>query len=155
MFEVCIPRTDPAVASPASATVEVVTGGGEVVLVLEHEAAVRAPVCRGLRQQGYYVLEAANADQALLVLQEYHAPVHLVIVDISEPNVNAGELIGLLQSWYPSLKVLLVTNAEESGTTGTPDLPAGSARTVNKPFTAKRLALVVRSLLDDREPVAS
>src|ERR1044071_2914809 len=81
----------------------------EVILVVEDETLVRAPICRTLRKIGYTVLEANNGEDALKVMQAYHAPIHLVISDVQMPEMDGAELITLLRDWYPKLRVLFMS----------------------------------------------
>ncbi|MBI4530720.1 MAG: PAS domain S-box protein, partial [Candidatus Latescibacteria bacterium] len=54
--------------------------GAEVVLVVEDELKVRTMVARVLRTQGYTVLEAATADEALHLTQKHdREPIHLLV----------------------------------------------------------------------------
>src|SRR5207253_1639034 len=70
--------------------------GSEVVLVVEDEPGVRAPICRSLRKLGYFVIEAENGEDALRKLEDYHAPVHLLVTDVIMPEMNGAELTQLL-----------------------------------------------------------
>ena len=81
----------------------------EVVLVVEDETLVRGPICRTLRKLGYSVLEADNGEDALKVMQAYHAPIHLVVTDVQMPEMDGAELITLLRDWYPKLRVLFIS----------------------------------------------
>lgn len=79
------------------------------VLVVEDEGIVRAPLCRALRNEGYTVLEAANGEDALRVLQQHHAPVHLVITDVRMPAMRGDELVAMLRDWYPAIRVMFMS----------------------------------------------
>jgi CheY-like chemotaxis protein len=46
------------------------TAGTETVLVVEDEVLIRMVISTYLRDCGYRVIEAANADEAILVLQQ-------------------------------------------------------------------------------------
>lgn len=153
LFEVCLPHVDAKAAPQSSATQKVVMGGGEVVLVIESDAKVRAPICRALRQLGYYVLDAQSGDAALTALQDYHAPVHLVITEFSAPSVDGSDALGVIQSLFPKLKIIFVSGQDSEGSHPPKGLPAG-ARFIAKPYTAKRLAATVRMLLDEVEYVS-
>src|SRR5215210_748959 len=87
--------------------------GNEVILVVEDEEGVRSLVCRTLRQLGYFVLEAKHGEDALTVLQDYHAPAHAVVCDLRMPEMGGAELIEMLHAWYPGLKVLFVSGFSE------------------------------------------
>ena len=89
--------------------VEVAVKPSGTVLVVEDEGIVRAPLCRALRNEGYTVLEAANGEDALRVLQQHHAPVHLVITDVRMPAMRGDELVAMLRDWYPSLRVMFIS----------------------------------------------
>jgi two-component system cell cycle sensor histidine kinase/response regulator CckA len=118
------------------------------VLVVEDESNVRAPICRVLRNLGYFVLEAGNGKEALKVMEEYHSPVHLVITDIMMPEMDGAELVGMLRDWYPRMRVLFISGVSPQY------LDADRAATVRgcaflaKPFSLDVLAKQVREVLD-------
>lgn len=120
--------------------------GTEVVLVVDDEESVRAPITRMLRHLGYFVLEASNGENALHVMQDYHSPIHLVVSDVRMPEMEGTELVEMLRSWFPQMRVLLI-----SGVAGHGAAEAGSIEGSDflaKPFTLDELAGKVRKLLD-------
>jgi two-component system cell cycle sensor histidine kinase/response regulator CckA len=119
----------------------------EVVLVVEDEAIVRAPVCRTLRNLGYFVLEANNGEDALLVMQNYHAPIHLIITDVRMPEMNGPELVALLRDWYPRMKVLFISGYSNEYLEAQGGMVHGSAF-LAKPFSMEELGTRVRQTLD-------
>ena len=119
----------------------------EVVLVVEDEAVVRAPLCRSLRNAGYFVLEANNGEDALMVMQEYHAPIHLVITDVQMPEMDGAELVGLLRDWYPRMRVLFISGYSKQYLDSRGGTVDGSAF-LAKPFGMRELTARVREILD-------
>lgn len=143
-----LPRVSGTVSSePASAA----DAGqpAEVVLVVEDEPSVRAPMCRMLREQGYLVLEAANGEHALRVMQEHHAPIHLVITDVMMPEMDGAELVSLLRDWYPGMRVLFISGYSKQFLEARGDTVEGSAF-MAKPFGLDAMARRVRELLDEK-----
>jgi hypothetical protein len=121
--------------------------GGEVVLVVEDEPQVRAPICRMLRNLGYFVLEADHGEHALQVMHEHHMPVHLVISDVMMPEMDGTQLVALLRSWYPSMRVLFISGYSAQYLEAKGDTVDGSAF-LAKPFRLEVLSQRVRELLD-------
>lgn len=121
----------------------------EVILVVEDEPSVRAPMCRMLREQGYLVLEAANGEHALRVMQEHHAPIHLVITDVMMPEMDGAELVSLLRDWYPGMRVLFISGYSKQFLEARGDTAEGSAF-LAKPFSLDAMARRVRELLDEK-----
>ena len=67
----------------------------ETILVVEDEILIRVPISQYLRDCGYKVIEAANADEAMTALQHKETIVDLVFSDIEMPGerwVRACEL---------------------------------------------------------------
>lgn len=120
--------------------------GSAVILVVDDEEAVRAPISRMLRHLGYFVLEATNGEHALHVMQEYHSPVHLVISDVRMPEMEGTELVSLLRGWYPQIRVLLISGVAGHGGAEAAMIPGGAF--LAKPFSLDELSTTVRSLLN-------
>jgi two-component system cell cycle sensor histidine kinase/response regulator CckA len=136
-----------AVATPALPAEAI--NAAEVVLVVEDEASVRAPMCRMLREHGYHVLEAGNGEHALRVMQEHHAPIHLVITDVMMPEMDGAELVSLLRDWYPSMCVLFISGYSRQFLEARGDSVEGSAF-LAKPFSLEAMSRRVRELLDEK-----
>jgi len=122
-------------------------GGQETVLVVEDEAPLRSVICRSLEQLGYEILEAEHGEDALRVLHEHHAPIHLLVTDLVMPEMGGSELGRLLHQWYPNVRVLFASGHGADKATKDPVLIRQSSY-LPKPFTIQQLAEHVRELLD-------
>jgi PAS domain S-box-containing protein len=114
--------------------------GGETILVVEDEDAVRRLTCRILSRQGYRVLEAPDGQHALNAWGRHGDEIDLLLTDVVMPGMSGKELaeeIGIepvFMSGYTDDVVL------RHGVEG--------LRLVEKPFNAETLLSAVRSALD-------
>ena len=62
----------------------------ETILLVEDEVLVRMPIAQYLRDCGYKVIEAVNADEAMTVLLHRETAVDIVFSDIEMPGSVDG-----------------------------------------------------------------
>ncbi len=122
--------------------------GRETILLVEDEAAVRSLAARILREQGYTILEAANGEKALrLVEAKPELEIQLLLTDVVMPLLGGQGLAEQLSAARPHLKVLFM-----SGYTDNPIAHHGvleaSIAFLKKPFSPSALAHKVRKVLD-------
>ncbi len=101
-----------AVAAPAPLTVDVSAmpqGRGETVLLVEDGEAVRAAVRASLEQLNYRVLEAANGEEALAVMEERGDQVAVVVSDVVMPVMGGIALLHALGERGWEKPVILLT----------------------------------------------
>ncbi|WP_396625835.1 PAS domain S-box protein [Luteitalea sp.] len=147
-FSLFFPITLKAATEDAAEVVTAVgVGGGETLLVVEDEPAVRTLAVAALTRQGYRVLQAASPPEALAVARTHAAPIDLLLSDVVMPGGSATSIIDGLADTYPSLKVLFMSGypADEAVRRG---VVAGEANFLQKPFTPTSLTTRVRQLLD-------
>ena len=125
---------------------EPVEGGHETILVVEDEPAVRAATVEMLSALGYRTFEAANADDALTIIQSGKF-VDLLFTDVVMPGtLRSPELAQKSREVLPELAVLYTSGyAKELTIPGRqlgPDVDL-----LPKPYTADALASRVRAAL--------
>jgi len=80
----------------------------ETILVVEDDILVRMPIAQYLRDCGYKVIEASNADEAMQVLLHQGTSVDVVFSDIDMPGaVDGFGLAKWIREHRPGLEVLL------------------------------------------------
>jgi two-component system, NtrC family, sensor kinase len=119
---------------------------GECVLVVEDDADVRKYVVETLASQGYDVLEAAEAEGALRLLDEI-PEVHLLLTDVVMPGMNGRKLADEAKLRRPALKILYMTGYSRNAIMHQGRLDAG-VDLLQKPITSEHLAAAVRKALD-------
>jgi DNA-binding NtrC family response regulator len=121
------------------------------LLVVDDDPAVRDLEAEVLRLQGYAVLEAKSAAEALRVAGET-AMIHLLITDLVMPEVDGLELTRQFRAVHPKTPVLMVSGS----------LPLLRARSeldlhrfdfLAKPFQCSELLHKVRTLLEAAAPL--
>jgi two-component system cell cycle sensor histidine kinase/response regulator CckA len=146
-FNIYLPRIDagplPADTGPTS---RIELRGGETVLVVEDDDAVRSLTTTILRGHGYNVLDAGNGQEACLVAKSHRGRIHLLLTDVVMPGMNGKELSKMLLGLYPQLKVLLMSGYAENVIARRGVLDSEVAF-IQKPFTSDGLAAKVRQLL--------
>lgn len=117
-------------------------GHGEMVLVVEDNAALRRVAVRQLTRLGYAVIEADSAEAALGQLAA--TKVRVLFTDVVMPGgINGFELAQRAREAQPDIKVLLTSGFPEQSA----DLPATGERLLNKPYRAADLARALRATL--------
>jgi len=146
-FRVYLPRVEGAAPAPRREAPAPAAGGGETVLVVEDQEALRQLLARLLTAAGYRVLTAANGVEALRASAAHDGAVHLVLTDVVMPEMGGLELTASLRARHPGLRVLFMSGYTEEAVArhGVLD-PARNF--LGKPFTAADLARRVRELLD-------
>ena len=146
-FTVYLPQTDavlrPLPAAPASRAVQ---AGTETVLVVEDAVELRSLIERFLSRQGYTVLIAADAGEAL-ALFDRHAGIDLLLTDVVLPGISGPELSRRLVESRPGLRVIYMSGYAEATIVQRGVVLPGLAF-LPKPFTASQLCLKVRGTLD-------
>ena len=123
--------------------------GGESILIVEDDAGIRALTASLLREQGYQVMEAANAEEAV-VASEQLSTIDLLLTDVVMPGMNGHELAALLVASRPSLRVVYMSGYTENGTLQQGLLEPG-LNFLSKPFRPEELVGKVGEVLAGRK----
>ena len=107
---------------------------------------MRLLTVEALRELGYVVVHAANAEDALKKL-ETHPDVRLLFTDIVMPNMNGRKLADQALQARPELKLLFTTGFTRNAVVHNGVLDHG-VNFLAKPFTIDQLAAKVREVLD-------
>lgn len=119
------------------------------ILVVDDEALVRTMVAEELRDHDYAVVEAADADEALSILQD-DIPVDLLLTDVRMPGrIDGAGLARVARAEYPALKIVVV-----SGHMSASEIEGTADGFFVKPFDFGKLIDRVRTLLPENPRAA-
>ncbi len=79
-----------------------------LILVVDDDADVRPLAASILREAGFRVLEAADGDQAVRIL-DHHRDVALIFTDIVMPGLDGIALAQRAKSMRPEVKIIYAT----------------------------------------------
>lgn len=108
-FTVCLPAVasagpaEPEVLPPVDETVE------GCVVIVDDDPLVREASARALVYAGIDVRAAADADQALAILEELGGHAAILVTDVVMPGTGGRELVTRAQQLIPGLPVLYIT----------------------------------------------
>ncbi|MES2180133.1 MAG: PAS domain S-box protein [Gemmatimonadota bacterium] len=119
---------------------------GETVLLVEDAEGLRTLIKRILERQGYGVLVASSAGEAL-ELFERHTTIDLVLTDVIMPGGNGAELTRRLVAQRPDIRVVHMSGYTEDAITHQGVLQEG-IDFLQKPFTSEALGRKLREVLD-------
>ena len=142
------PVTESSAATPADAAPapESERKGQETLMVVEDEAAVRNLVASALRHDGYQLLLATSAEEALRLDQEHTGPIDLLLTDAIMPGKSGIELASAMTARRPGLPVIIMSGyTEETLSAGPLEKPISL---LQKPFTPRELRRRIRDMLD-------
>ncbi len=113
------------------------------ILVVEDEELARLIVCDYLKEGGFAVLEASNAEQAIAIL-EARADVRAVLLDVVMPGAMDGiALAHLIHTRWPGIGLLVMSG---KGVPKMAQLPRG-AGFLPKPYFGPSVVGRVRAII--------
>jgi signal transduction histidine kinase/CheY-like chemotaxis protein len=122
-------------------------GGSETILLVEDESGVRQVAARMLGAQGYRVIEAASAEEALEILAASGDTIHLMLTDVMLPGLGGRELAERVAGMRAGIKVIFASGYTDDVVLQH-QLVARHGAFVQKPFTPRSLGRKVREVLD-------
>ena len=145
--KIYLPRATGLNQTAAEALVSVdVEGGSEAVLVVEDDPLVRRYVMTQIESLGYTTLEAANATDALHIIDN-GANIDLLFTDVIMPgHMNGRQLVDEALKRRPGLKTLYTSGYTENAIVHHGRLDSG-VLLLAKPYRKSELARMIRLAL--------
>ncbi|HEV7503659.1 MAG TPA: ATP-binding protein [Thermoanaerobaculia bacterium] len=139
---------------PVTRETEVVRGGAvagssdrgsETILLVEDEDEVRTVLNQILISKGYRVLQASSGEEALILSRLHRGVVHVLLTDVTMPEMKGPELAQRLRAERPQTRVLFMSGYnDEQLSDGGPASPV----CLQKPFSPQVLGEALRAALD-------
>jgi len=114
------------------------------VLIVDDELLIRDLLVEVMQNRGFTVLEAADAEQASVILGNMNNRVDVLISDIRLPGMDGRELAKVARNLRPDLKVLFLSGYASAPREGYLD---SSTEFMAKPFRINEVAEHVEALL--------
>lgn len=113
------------------------------ILIVDDERQIARVLSRGLTTKGYEVHVASDGEAALQTFSDWHP--HLIVTDLSMPNMGGLELCRRLRAFSDVPIIVLSVKGEERAKVEA--LDAGADDYVTKPFGMDELLARVRAAL--------
>jgi two-component system, cell cycle sensor histidine kinase and response regulator CckA len=146
-FSVYLPLAETRNAeSLAARQTEIPFGGGELVMVVDDETAIREIAKGTLENFGYRVLTASDGAEALALYAEHKGEIAVVLTDMMMPLMDGPATIRALKKINPKIRIIassgLDVNDKMAEATG-----AGIKSFLPKPYTAGKLLKTLAEVL--------
>jgi CheY-like chemotaxis protein len=122
----------------------------QTVLLVDEDDAMRALAREELRREGYVVLEAKHAADALRIAERHPDEIHVLLTSLSLPHMSGRDLASRLSTERPRLKRILAAPTTESLT----HQEIADGAFLRRPYAPDALLSSVRHLLraDSHQP---
>ena len=146
-FKVYLPvAPDQVAVAGASASAPPPTGHGELVLVVDDEPAVNSAAQAVLEANGYRVMVAADATEALVKFTENSHDIAIVLTDIVMPVIDGVLFLRTLRQLNPTIPVIASTgHSEQKQFAAMREL--GIESVLHKPYNAGTLLRTIHAAL--------
>ncbi|HMV47719.1 MAG TPA: ATP-binding protein [Blastocatellia bacterium] len=138
-FKIYLPAIETAQAAPVKAArADLPLGNGELVMVVDDEAAIRDIARETLLTFGYQVLVANDGTEALALYSQHKDEIRCVITDMMMPFLDGPATIRALRKLAPQLKIIATSGLKANGKTAEA-AQLGVETFLQKPYTAEAL----------------
>jgi PAS domain S-box-containing protein len=134
-FAVYLPAVE-GTACQSAPEVKLLKGKGEMILVVDDEAAVRQITQVSLEEYNYRVLCASDGIEAIAIYAQHQDEIKVVLIDLMMPNLDGITAIRTLRKMNPQVKIIATSGLSSQREAA---LAAGASRFLAKPYTAEVL----------------
>jgi PAS domain S-box-containing protein len=155
-FTIYIPLVPGKAAAPTSS--EMPDAGlrpaRRTVVLVEDETSLRRYAARVLREHGYRVFDAADAEDAMQIFRKADETIDLLLTDVVMPGMNGHVLANEVRLLWPATKVLYMTGYTEE-TVLRNGVKDSEIELLQKPFPPAVLLRRVAAVLEEEATSAS
>jgi len=146
-FRVHLPATGTLAGDGGDAAEDGPAGRGEMVLLVDDEAPIRAATQRTLEKYGYRVVTASNGADAVPLFVQHRDAIRVVVTDAMMPMMSGVEMIRALRVIEPHIRVVAATGLDHENRRA--ELAAlGVTEILSKPYETSALLNALRRVLD-------
>jgi PAS domain S-box-containing protein len=146
-FRIYIPATGTASHVPVpGGEPDLPTGNGELILVIDDEAAIREITRETLEAYGYKAVTASDGAEGVAAFAAGKKEIKVVITDIMMPVMDGTAAILALMKINPEVKIIAASGLTARGQVDAPPDPHVQAF-LTKPYTAEKLLKVLAKTL--------
>ena len=146
-FSVCFPAVD---GQEGGATTMADNmhprGSGELILIVDDEAAVRTITQQTLEMYGYRVLIASDGTEAVALYSMHRTEIAVVVTDMMMPVMGGQATIQVLQRLNAAVKIIAASGLANDGSFARATA-MGVKHFLPKPFTAHTILTALRAVL--------
>ena len=124
-------------------------GNGELILIVDDEAAVRTITQQTLETYGYRVLVAADGTEAVALYSMHRAEIAVVVTDMMMPVMGGQATIQVLQRLNRDVQIIAASGLTNDGSAARATA-MGVKHFLPKPFTAQTVLTALRQVLSER-----
>jgi CheY-like chemotaxis protein len=146
-FTGLFPATDQPLQPSTPTTAALHAQGGETVLLVEDEDAIREVTRRILARHGYEVLVAAGGADAVRIAEERRDPIDVLRTDVVMPEMLGKEVAERVRAVQPGVRVLFMSGYAQPVLTSSGTLSEGVVL-VEKPFNEGGLLAKLKEVLE-------
>jgi two-component system cell cycle sensor histidine kinase/response regulator CckA len=152
-FKVYLPVADAGqLRSAEESPAEIPSGHGEMILVVDDEAAIREIARQTLENCGYRVLAASDGAEAIALYAEKKDEIEAVLTDMMMPYMDGPATIRALHRLNPYVKIIATSGLDADGKV-IENAGPGVRAFLSKPYTAEKLLLTLAEVLSEvQEP---
>ena len=146
-FKVFLPAIETNEIAQVQETFQALPGGkGELILVVDDEAAIREITKESLETYAYKVLSASDGIEAIALYAQHRQQIALVLVDMMMPSMDGATTIRLLQKMNPNIKIIAVSGLMSNYKFDQVE-DIGIKAFLSKPYTAKELFNTIKLVI--------
>jgi PAS domain S-box-containing protein len=153
-FKVFLPANGGATNQLGESSTQLPLGKGELILVVDDEAAICEVAKTVLESCDYQVLTANDGIDAIALYTHHQSEISAVLIDMMMPSMDGLTCIRTLQAINSQVKIIVM-----SGLLSSEDLAnatkCGIQGFLPKPFTSEELANTIHRVLNDTEKLTN
>jgi signal transduction histidine kinase/CheY-like chemotaxis protein len=147
-FTLYLPALDaPGLAQHEKPQTDLLTGNGELILVVDDEESIREITRGTLETFGYNVVTASDGTEALAIYADRKNEVAVVLTDMVMPFMDGPATIRALQRMNPAVLIIAASGLGTGQRAGEGPLE-GVSVFLNKPYTAEKLLKTLAQVLN-------
>jgi PAS domain S-box-containing protein len=123
-------------------------GHGELILLVDDEASIRAITGQTLDAYGYRTLTASDGAEALALYAAHQEEIAVVITDMAMPILDGRTTVRALLRINPAVKIIGASGLKSAEHGGNESVP-GIRHFLGKPFTAETLLAALSRVLGE------